>query len=120
MAALKLARRTAQESPRVVTLSVAGEVGRDNGRQVEAYFDEALKADDPKHVLLDLAELTFGDSAFFSSLLFWREEMIKRGGGLVLFRLRPEIASTLRVLTFDRMLTIRPDEASALAALPRQ
>jgi anti-anti-sigma factor len=119
MAALKLSRQKVQDAPVVVTLRVAGEMGGANGRQAETYFDETLQADKPRHVLLDLGELTFADSAFFSALLFWREEMMKGGGALVLFGLRPEIASTMRLLTLDRVLTVRPDQAAALAALPK-
>jgi stage II sporulation protein AA (anti-sigma F factor antagonist) len=120
MADLKLSRRKAQDAAPVVVVRLTGEMGGGNGRQADAYFDETLQAEKPRHVLLDLGDLTFADSAFFSSLLFWREEMMKRGGALVLFGLRPEIASTMRLLTLDRILTVRPDEPTALAALPKQ
>src|SRR4051812_34416456 len=98
MAAPKFSRVRIQESPPVLAIRIGGEVGGPNGRQAEAYFDESIQAEQPRHVLLDLGDLTFADSGFFSSLLFWREEMMKRGGALVLFGLRPEIASTLRIL----------------------
>jgi anti-anti-sigma factor len=120
MADLKLSRKKVQDAPPTVTLAIAGEMGGVNGRQAETYFDEMVKAEGPRFVLLDLTDLTFADSGFFSSLLFWREEMTKRGGALVLFGLRPEIASTMRLLTLDRILTIRADQAAALAALPKE
>ena len=113
----KLSRQTVPERPGVVVISIAGEAHFSNGRGIETYFDEVLEAVQPKHVLLDLSELTFAASAFFSSLLFWREEMTKRGGMLVLFGLRSEIASTMRILTLDRVLTIRADRQAALAAV---
>lgn len=119
MSAIKLSREKVQDAPPVVSLRIGGEMGGTNGRQAEAYFDETVQVENPKHVLLDLGELVFADSAFFSSLLFWREEMMKRGGALVLFGLRPEIASTMRLLTLDRVLTVRADKAAALAGLPK-
>ena len=120
MADATLSHERVQESPRVTVVRIHGDVEASNGRAVESAFEAALQADQPRHVLLDLGGVTFGDSAFFSSLLFWREEMTKRGGKLVLFGLRPELLSTLRILTLDRVLTIRPDREAAVAGLPRE
>jgi anti-anti-sigma factor len=117
MSDVNLSQFTIQESPKVVVLQMAGEAHFSNGQQIEKFFDETVESAQPKHVLLDLSELTFAASAFFSSLLFWREEMTKRGGKLVLFGLRPEIFSTMRILTLDRVLTIRPDKQEALAVV---
>ena len=119
MAALDLSQQTLQPSPKVVTLTVAGEADAINSLRAEQFFEGVLEADQPRHVLLDLSGLTFAGSAFFSSLLFWREEMTKRGGVLVMYGLRPEIASTMRILTLDHLLTVRPDQQAALDALPR-
>jgi anti-anti-sigma factor len=118
MSKQQFSRQKVPGRPEVLILGMTGEIGRDIGRQAEVYFDESLQAEQPRHVLLDLSGLTFGDSAFYASLLFWKEEMVKRGGTLVLFGLSPELASTLRLLTLDRHLTICPDQAAALAALP--
>jgi anti-anti-sigma factor len=120
MPEVKLSQQTVQESPRVIVVRIAGEADATNGPHMESYFNEMLQAAQPQHVLLNLDDLTFSGSAFFSSLLFWREEMTKRGGVLVLFGLRPEIASTMRILTLDRVLTVRPDQQAALTALPKK
>jgi anti-anti-sigma factor len=116
---LKLSRQTLLQSPKVVMVSLVGEVEFTNGLQAEQYFDTMLQEDQPKNVLLDLSGLTFASSVFFSSLLFWREELTRRGGRLVLYALRPEIASTMRILGLDRVLTICPDQPSGLDALSR-
>ena len=118
MAEVKLSHERARESPRVAVVRIHGEVDSTNGRAVESYFDTVLQDEQPRHVLLDLGGVTFGDSAFFSSLLFWREELTKRGGKLIMFAPRPELISTMRILALDRVLTIRPDQAAALAGLP--
>jgi anti-anti-sigma factor len=115
MTEVNLTHQAVQPSPKVLSLRIAGEVDEGNGRKVEEYFNNAVKAEEPCHVLLDLSGLTFAGSAFFSSLVFWQEEMVKRGGTLVLFGLRPEVASTMRILTLDRRLIICPDQATALA-----
>src|SRR5437868_14717011 len=103
---LKLSRQTLSQSPKLVLVSLAGEVELTNGLQAEQYFDRMLQEDQPRHVLLDLSGLTFASSVFFSALLFWREELTRRGGRLVLYALRPEIAGTIRILSLDRVLTI--------------
>jgi anti-anti-sigma factor len=115
---VKLSQQTIRESPRVILVGIAGEADAANGCRTESYFDEVLQTTQPRHVLLNLGDLTFAGSAFFSTLLFWREAMSKRGGMLVLFGLKPEIASTMRILALDRVLTVRADEQAALAALP--
>jgi len=115
MAELNLTRETLQPSPKVVVLRIAGELDESNGRKVETYFDDTVAAEAPRDVLMDLSGLAFAGSIFFGSLLFWREELAKGGGTLVLFGLRPEVASTMRIFALDRLVTICDDQAAALA-----
>jgi stage II sporulation protein AA (anti-sigma F factor antagonist) len=117
MVNVNLSDERVQESPRVVVVRIHGEIDSSNGKAVEEYFETVLEREQPRHVLLDLGGVTYGDSAFFSSLLFWREELTKRGGQLVLFALRPEVLSTMRILALDRVLTVKPDRAAAQAGL---
>ena len=119
MAQINLCHERLQESSRVAVVRIDGEVDFSNGPAVESYFDAVLEDEQPRHVLLDLGGVTFAASTFFSTLLFWREELTKRGGKLVLFALRPELTSTMRILSLDRVLTIKPDQAEALASLPQ-
>jgi anti-anti-sigma factor len=119
MADLGLSRETVQESPKTVCLAISGEADESNGRRAETYFDDLVRTDQPRHLLLDLSGLTFAGSAFFGTLLFWKEEIAKAGGNLVLYGLRPEVTSTMRIFTLDRVLTIRPDRQAALDSLPK-
>jgi anti-anti-sigma factor len=117
---LNMSHEKVQDAPRVVKVRIGCDVESGNGQEVEKYFNYALQSEQPRHVLLDLGGVGFGDTAFFSLLLFWNEEVQKGGGKLVIFGIRPELHSTLRLLSFDKFLTIRPDQAAALAALPAQ
>jgi len=118
MLGLTLSRQTLLQCPKVVAVSLAGQVEIDNGLELEQYFDRVLQEDQPRHVLLDLGGLSFAGSVFFSSLLFWRQALARQGGRLVLYGLRPEIAGAIRTLALDQVLTIRADQPSALDALP--
>ena len=114
MADLELKRETVSESPKTVVLSVIGELDETNGRRVETYFDETIETEKPRHVLLDLSGLAFAGSSFFGSLLFWKEEVAKRGGSLVLYGLRSEVASTMRIFSLDRLLAITDTREAAI------
>jgi anti-anti-sigma factor len=114
---LRVDRQTLRENPKVVVFRIAGEVDETNGRQAETYFTDLMSAQKPHDVLLDLGGLTFGSSGFFGSLLFWKEEVAKGSGQLVLFGLRPEIASTLRIFSLDRVVSICADRQAALDKL---
>lgn len=113
MAEVELKQETVQDSPKVVVMRIVGEVDESNGRQVETYFNELVDGEKPHDVLMDLSGLTFAGSGFFGSLLFWKEEIVKGGGQLVLFSLRPEIASTMRIFSLDKVVTISEDQQSA-------
>lgn len=117
MAELTLTRHTAQAAPKVVTVCITGEVDQHSGRSAESYVDETLASEKPQHLLLDLSGLSFAGTSFFSSLLFWREELTKLGGTLGLFGLQQAVHSTMRMLALDRLVPINDDEQAALARL---
>lgn len=114
---LNLSHQTLQDSPKTVVMSILGELDQTNGREVESYFNALVDSEKPRHVLVDLSGLAFAGSGFFGSLLFWKEEVAKAGGRLVLFALRPEIASTMRIFSLDRIVPICDDREAALKML---
>jgi anti-anti-sigma factor len=117
MASAKLSRQQLPQAPGVLVIAVSGDVDGSNSDEIERFFDSALEQDKPQHVLLDLTGLTFASTEFYSCLVFWRDELGRRGGKLVLYGLPAIIASTLRIFSLDRVLTNRPDQAAALAEL---
>ena len=113
MSDIRLDHETIQNDPKIVVMRINGEVDGTNGRQVETYFNDMVDSEKPHDVLVDLSDLSFAGSGFFGSLLFWKEEVAKEGGQLVLFGLRPEIASTMRIFSLDRVVTICEDQQAA-------
>jgi anti-anti-sigma factor len=118
MSSAKMDCQTVQAAPKVVVFRITGEVDDNTSRQFESTFDATMQAEQPRHVLFDLTGLAFASTAFYSSLIFWKEEVTKRGGELVLFAVPPPILSTMRIFTLDRKFKICPDQATAVAALP--
>src|SRR5579884_3560958 len=118
MVPLQLGRERVRESPRVVVFRVAGDVDYLNVEGVEKFFNDLLAAEQPRHVLLDAGGLTFVVTPFLGSLLFWKERMAQAGGRLVLYGIRPAIEYPMRAMRLHRVLTICPDQESALTQLP--
>src|SRR5258708_33393421 len=114
---LRLSRETACESPKIVVLRIVGDVDYLSVGSVERAFNDVIECDKPHHVLLDLSELTFLVTPFMGSLLFWKEEMTKRGGKLALFGMQPALASTLRLIRLDRVLSFSANREDDLANL---
>jgi anti-anti-sigma factor len=117
MAAAKLSRQSLPQAPGVAVVAVTGDVDVNNIDEVERFVESLLQQEQPQHLLLDLSGLTFASTDFYSRLVFWRDELARRGGKLVLYGLPAIIASTLRIFSLDRVLTNRPDQQAALAAL---
>src|SRR4051812_7350844 len=97
----------------VVVIRLAGAVDYADQKFVETQFASMLTQENPKHVLMDFREITFVVTPFLGSLLFWREQMMKRGGSLVLFGLRRGMAVAVEHLYLQRVLTICEDEEAA-------
>lgn len=118
MTKLTLTRQMIREVPGVLVVRLAGTVDSDNGRSVDEYMKESFQVEQPCHVLLDCGGLAYAPSAFLGSLLFWKDQVGKRGGMLVLFGLQSLVADILQVVGFHRLFTLTADQETALAALP--
>jgi anti-anti-sigma factor len=118
MAKLTLTRQMLSEVPGVLVVRLAGTVDSDNGRSVDEYMKESFQALQPTNVLLDCSNLAYVPSAFLGSLLFWKEQISKRGGRLVLFAVQSFVADILQAVGFTRLFSLSADQDSALAALP--
>jgi anti-anti-sigma factor len=119
MVPLQFSRQIVQESPRVVVLGLAGDVDYLQVPEVEGHFHELLQTEQPQHLLIDASALTFVVTPFLGSLLFWQEEVRKRGGRLVVFGLSQSLCRLLSVLRLERVLILCSNLQSALNALSK-
>jgi anti-anti-sigma factor len=118
MTKLTLTRQMIREVPRVLVIRLAGTLDTDNGKRVDDYVKESFQSEQPCHVLLDFSDLPYVPSVLLGSLLFWKDQIGKRGGALVLFAVQSFVADLLRTVGFHRLFTLTPDQETALAALP--
>jgi anti-anti-sigma factor len=102
----------------VLVVRLAGELDSDNARRADEFMKGAFQTEQPGHVLLDFSGLAYGSSALLGSLLFWKDQVAKRGGALVLFGLQALVADLLRAVGFQVLFTLAADQETALTALP--
>jgi anti-anti-sigma factor len=118
MAKLTLTRQMIREVPRVLVVRLTGTFDSDNGRSVDEYMKESFQVEQPCHILLDCGGLAYAPSAFLGSLLFWKDQVGKRGGRLILFGLQSLVANIFHAVGFHRLFTLTANQETALAALP--
>ncbi|WP_307806348.1 STAS domain-containing protein [Streptomyces sp. FH025] len=102
-------------SVRAVVCQVAGEADH----ETRAALDEALAnavAAGPDLLVVDLAPLTFCDSACLNALLQARENAEAAGVWLVLAGPGPQIRRLLAITGTDQVFTVRPSLHAAVGA----
>lgn len=70
-----------------------------------------------RHLILNLAGVTFIASSGIGALLALVEDARENGSGVRFAALSAQVRSVIDLLNLDQFLTIDPDEATALAAL---
>ena len=105
-----------EDGIRVVTVAEPGEIGLE---RIEAFRTGALAAiGDAPRVVLDCSLVEFFDSAGMGALLSLRKELVeKRRGAFALAGLPRGVHEMFRMIGFDVIFTIRPDVATAIAAI---
>jgi anti-sigma B factor antagonist len=70
-----------------------------------------------RNVLVDLSEAGFIDSSGVGWLMTSHKRFIAAGGRLILHSMPPTIGQVIQLLRLNTILTIKPDQAAALAAV---
>jgi anti-sigma B factor antagonist len=69
------------------------------------------------HVVVDLADVPFIDSAGLSALVFGLKLARRAGGDLMLAGVQPQTLTVLSLTMLDKVFTICPNREAALASL---
>jgi anti-sigma B factor antagonist len=99
----------------VATVRIAGDLDLYTAPEVEAAF--TALPDETRHVLADLTELAFVDSAGIAALLAAERRLRGGGGSLVLLVDDPRVLRVLEVTGLDRFLSIHRDRETAVRQL---
>ncbi|MGN6686074.1 MAG: STAS domain-containing protein [Actinomycetales bacterium] len=108
---------TARRVDDAVVISVIGEIDAFTAGSLREHLLN-LVARESTRVVLDLAAVTFLDSAGINVLVSLRRRLLLLDGYLRLASLRPAPARVLEVCGLDRVFECYPDVATALAAAP--
>lgn len=106
---------TVSDEGAVRVLSLRGSVGMEEVERLERRLRELAAAG--ARVILDLAELTFLNSAGLGAIIAAHRRCRDGGGALGVAGPREGVAQLLRITQLDRLLRIYPDVRSARAAL---
>jgi anti-sigma B factor antagonist len=104
----------------VVVLSLTGEISVDDGElKFGRWVDELLNRDQRK-ILVDLAGVTYIDSAGVGMLVFEYKAVHARGGALKLFGLTAHSHRLLALMKLKSVFEVFEDEAMALRSFARK
>ncbi|MCU0490835.1 MAG: anti-sigma factor antagonist [Chloroflexaceae bacterium] len=106
---------TADETPEVTVLPVAGRVDASTAPKLTAQVRQQIDAG-ARHVLLDLNQVTFLSSSGLRALLLIRKDLMTLGGELRLAALQPHVQEVFVITGFTQVFAIHPTEDEARAA----
>jgi len=102
-----------QHRPNV--LSLQGEIDLHVSPAVSRSID-AMAKKKPERIVIDLAQVTYIDSAGLAALILAMQEVEANGGNFFLAGLRETMRSILETSRLDQIFQIFPDVDAALAA----
>ncbi|HET8946012.1 MAG TPA: STAS domain-containing protein [Candidatus Polarisedimenticolia bacterium] len=73
-----------------------------------------------RKIVLDLAGMSFLDSAGIGELIAWKKRAVERGGDIRLLHPVGRVRDLLEMLSLTRILRVFDDEAAAVASFDRQ
>ena len=98
-----------------VLASLRGEIDLHNSPQVRAALLEMLQSQQPKRLVLNLAQVPYMDSSAIAVLVESLQKIRKLGGKIYLTDLQPRVKGLLEIARLDSIFVVVKDEAEALA-----
>jgi anti-anti-sigma factor len=100
----------------VVIVKLSGRLDSSTAPSAEESFTRVL-ATGPRHLAIDLSNLEYISSAGLRILLVVARKLQQAKGKVVLFGLRDNVREVFQISGFDRIFTIQPNMAAAVAAV---
>jgi anti-sigma B factor antagonist len=98
-----------------VIASLKGEIDLHNSPAVRSALLEILTKNQPKKLVLNLAQVPYMDSSAIAVLVESLQKMRKTGGKIFLTDLQPRVKGLLEIARLDVIFGICKDETEALA-----
>lgn len=100
----------------VVIIKLSGRLDSSTAPPAEENFARVL-AGGPLHLAIDMSSLEYISSAGLRVLLVVAKKLQQAKGKIVLFGLVHNVREVFQISGFDRIFTIQPDVAAAVAAV---
>jgi anti-anti-sigma factor len=104
-----------EQAGNVVIARLIGRLDSSAASSAEENLTRALGGGTPR-LAIDLSQLDYISSAGLRVLLVVAKKVQQANGKLVMFGLVPNVREVFSVSGFDKILSIKPDAASAIAA----
>lgn len=108
---------TSHEGP-VTILEINGRIEPDNWQELNAEFKKITDNDNTRHLVVDLAGLTYTASAGFRELFMVGRALSRKGGHLAVCSLQGEVKRVFELAGFATAYPIFDDRESAIASFP--
>lgn len=106
----------ADQDPAALRISLVGRLDAAGTETVETAFS-AHVAGAARHVLVDLAQVSFVGSLGIRMLIATARLVSRRGWKMVLFAVQPPVAEVFETVALDDLIPVLADEAAARAHL---
>jgi anti-anti-sigma factor len=100
----------------VIIVKLSGRLDSSTAPPTEESFTHLL-ASGPLHLAIDMSQLEYISSAGLRVLLVVAKKLQQAKGKIVLFGLVHNVREVFQISGFDRIFTIQPDVAAAVAAV---
>ncbi|HSU65422.1 MAG TPA: STAS domain-containing protein [Tepidisphaeraceae bacterium] len=96
-------------------LSVRGELDLHNSPELRTHLFDLLNRNQPKRLILNLAEVPYMDSSALAVLVEALKRILKSGGRVFLVNLQPRVKGLLEIARLATIFVICKDEQEAIA-----
>lgn len=100
---------------KAVVASIRGEIDLHNSTDLRGVLLELLAKNEPKRLVLNLAQVPYMDSSAIAVLVEALQKIRKIGGRIFLTDLQPRVKGLLEIARLDSIFVVAKDEADALS-----
>jgi len=106
-----------EHNQNAVIVRLHGELDHHSADRVRSLIEEAIMKDNIKHVVMDLAQLSFMDSSGIGVILGRYKQIKAKGGKLMICNANRSVNRLLELSGLFKIIELHADENSALSSL---